>query len=226
MISEIARYLNKSCLFVETILATTQDTTEKILHAVNEFNELLYDWVIPRLFKELYDIDEYEKQEEYEVELVKLSKNGYYQVTAEVDKIVSASDPVNKSYLDKSFHLDNYCFDSYPEKTLFIRLLTEHKIKKLYFTGMLTHGQSDFYIQYIDPESHTVRSYYPDFLFQKEDGCYVIVEVKGDDQFDNSVVLAKKDFAEQLASANDMTYTMIRASDVNKGDYNSVLNDD
>lgn len=225
LVSEIARYLNKSCLFVETILATTQDTTGKILKAVNEFNELLYDWVIPRLFTELYEIDEYEKKEVYEVELIKLSKDGYYQVTAEVDKIVSASDPSNKSYLDKSFHLDNYCFDSYPEKTLFMKLLTEHKIKKLYFTGMLTHGQSDFYIQYIDPESHTVRSYYPDFLFQKEDGSYVIVEVKGDDQIENPVVLAKKQFAEQLAANNDMTYTMIKASDVNKGNYSSVLDD-
>lgn len=225
LVSEIARYLNKSCLFIETILATTQDTTENILKAVNEFNELLYDWVIPRLFDELYEIDEYEKKEEYEVELVKLSKEGYYHVTAEVDKIVRAKDPLNKSYLDKSFHLDNYCFDSYPEKSLFMRLLTENKIKKLYFTGMLTHGQSDFCVQYIDPQSHTVRTYYPDFLFQKDNGCYVIVEVKGDDQFDNSVVLAKKEFAEQLASANGMTYTMIRASDVNKGDYTSVLDE-
>jgi len=89
---------------------------------------------------------------------------------------------------------------------------------------MLTHGQSDFYIQYIDPESHTVRSYYPDFLFQKEDGSYVIVEVKGDDKIEDLVVQAKKEFAEQLASANGMKYKMIKASDVNQGDYDFLLN--
>lgn len=226
LVSEVSRYLNKSCLFIENILATTEDTTENILKAVNEFNELLYDWVIPHLFSELYEIDEYEKKESYEVELVKLSKDGYYQVTSEVDKIVRASDTSSQSYVDKSFHLDTYCFDSHPEKTLFWKLLVEKKVKKIYFTGMLTHGQSDFYIQYIDPESHTVRSYYPDFLFQKEDGSYVIVEVKGDDQFDNLVVRAKKEFAEQLASANDMTYKMIKASQVNKGDYSFLLNGD
>jgi len=224
LVSEIARYLNKPCLFIENLLATTQDTTENILKAVNEFNELLYDWVIPRLFIELYEIDEYEKKEEYEVELVKLSKEGYYQVTSEVDKIVRADDPLYKSYIDKSFHLDTYCFDSKPELRLFWDLIRESKIKKLYFTGMLTHGQSDFYIQYIDPESHTVRSYYPDFLFQKEDGSYVIVEVKGDDKIEDLVVQAKKEFAEQLASANGMKYKMIKASDVNQGDYDFLLN--
>ena len=55
-------------------------------------------------------------------------------------------------------------------------------MKKIYFTGMLTHGQSDFFIRYIDPDSRTVRSYHPDFIFQCEepDGGlkYVIVEVR------------------------------------------------
>lgn len=57
---------------------------------------------------------------------------------------------------------------------------------------MLTHGQSDFFVQYIDPESHTIRSYYPDFLVQKEDGTYAIIEVKGDNKIDDPIVLAKK----------------------------------
>jgi hypothetical protein len=47
---------------------------------------------------------------------------------------------------------------------------------------MLTHGQSDFFVSYIDPEFHALRSYYPDFLIEKEDGRYVIVEVKGGQQ--------------------------------------------
>ena len=87
---------------------------------------------------------------------------------------------------------------------------------------MLTHGQSDFYVQYIDPESHTIRSYYPDFLVQKDDGGYVIVEVKSDDQIEAPVVLAKQTFAEQMAAASNMTYCMITGSDANAGHYEVI----
>lgn len=87
---------------------------------------------------------------------------------------------------------------------------------------MLTHGQSDFYIEYIDPDSHSVRRYYPDFLFQKEDNSYVIVEVKGDNKIEDPVVLAKKQFAEQMAEDSNMAYKIIAGSDVSSGNY-SVL---
>lgn len=62
---------------------------------------------------------------------------------------------------------------------------------------------SDFFIQYIDPESRTVRSNYSDFLLlrSESDGSerYVIVEVKADNQIDDAVVQVKKDFASQIA---------------------------
>ena len=222
MVAEISRYLNKSCLFIEKILDTTQEGLSSILKKVNEFNELLYDWIIPRLFKELYDIDQEETTEEYEVELVKLSKDGY-QVTAAPNKIVRHQDPSSQKYAHKSFHLDTYCFDSNPEKELFWKLLYERKVKEIYFTGMLTHGQSDFYIQYIDPDSHSIRSYYPDFLLQKDDGTYVIVEVKGDNLIDDPVVRAKKEFAEQMAVASGMTYKIIKGSDASQGRYSELL---
>jgi len=41
---------------------------------------------------------------------------------------------------------------------LFWDLLREQRVKKIYFSGMLTHGQSDFFIQYIDPVPRTVRT--------------------------------------------------------------------
>jgi type III restriction enzyme len=88
---------------------------------------------------------------------------------------------------------------------------------------MLTHGQTDFFIQYIDPESHTVRSYYPDFIFQKEDGTWVIVEVKGEDRIDDPIVLAKKEFAEKMATASQMTYRMISDRDVKLNAYQHLL---
>ena len=140
LVAEISRYLNKSCLFIEKILATTQEGTDEILSKVNEFNEILYDWIIPRLFKEFYDIDEQEGEpEEYSVELVKLSKKGF-QFSASEDMVAKRQEA--GEFATKSFHLDTYCFDSRPEKTLFWKLLKEGKIKKVYFTGMLTHGQS------------------------------------------------------------------------------------
>jgi hypothetical protein len=123
----------------------------------------------------------------------------------------------------RSFHLDPSCFDSNPERVLFWALLRDGRVDKVYFTGMLTHGQSDFYIQYIDPDSHTVRSYYPDFLVQKADGSYVIVEVKGDNRIEDHVVQAKKEFAEQMAVASGMTYGIVKGSDAVKGRYGGVF---
>lgn len=49
----------------------------------------------------------------------------------------------------------------------------------------------------------------PDFLAQKKDGSYVIIEVKGENMIDNAVVQAKARSAAELAAANAMTYEMI-----------------
>ena len=99
--------------------------------------------------------------------------------------------------------------------------------RKLYFTGMLTHGQSEFFVQYIDPESRTVRSYYPDFVFQREepDGSlkYVIVEVKADNQIEDAVVQAKKDFASQMAVASGMEYRILPSSQADARGYRVLL---
>ena len=189
---------------------------------MNDFNELLYDEVIPRLFRTLFDLDETQQTEEHEVELIKLPPNGFYEMSAAPDKIVRMTD-FKVEDRSKSFHLDTYCFDSKPEQQLFWDLIQEKKVKKVYFTGMLTHGQSDFFIQYIDPDSHTVRSYYPDFLFERDDGSFVIVEVKADNQIEDAVVQAKKEFAQQIAVASGMEYRMIKASDANERHYRMLL---
>jgi hypothetical protein len=127
---------------------------------------------------------------------------------------------------EKSFHLDTYCFDSNPEYRLFTKLLNDSRVKRIYFTGMLTHGQSDFFIQYIDPESHTIRSYYPDFLLQKEDGQYFIIEVKADNQIEAPVVIAKRAFAEEAAQASSMKYILLKASDAQIGRYDMLWSQD
>jgi len=191
---------------------------------VNEFNELLYDCVIPNLFDELYEIEEFEKKEEYQVDLVKVPESGFYELSGRNELIVREADAAANA--PKSFHLDAYAFDSKPERQLFWDLLRDGRVKKVFFTGMLTHGQSDFFVQYIDPESHAIRSYYPDFLVQKDDETYVMVEVKGDHQVDEPIVRAKREFAEQMAGASGMTYRLIKGTDAAAGRFEQVLNPD
>jgi hypothetical protein len=228
LIAEVSRYLNRSPLEIEGLLDSTKEGTYELVAMTNEFNELLYDEIIPRLFRQIYDLDESQQTEEHEVELIKIPPNGYYEVTAAKDKIVRRGDrDIKEDEREKSFHLDTYCFDSGSENTLFWDLLREKRVKKLYFTGMLTHGQSDFFIQYIDPDSHTVRSYYPDFVLLREepDGKekYVIVEVKADNQIDDAVVQAKKDFAHQIAVASGMEYRIIKSTDADSRHYRSLM---
>jgi len=228
LVAEVSRYLNYSPLKVEELLDSTKEGTDELVAMTNEFNELLYDEIIPRLFRLLFDLDESQRTEEHEVELIKIPPTGYYEVTAAKGKIVRREDRnIKADERAKSFHLDTYCFDSGSESQLFWDLLREKRVRKIYFTGMLTHGQSDFFIQYIDPDSHTVRSYYPDFLFLREepDGTekYVIVEVKADNQIDDAVVQAKKDFAQQIALASGMEYRIIKSTDADERHYRMLM---
>lgn len=225
LVAEVARYLNLRPLAVEEILEKTKEKTAGILEHVNEFNELLYDAVIPKVFDALYDLREFKSEDEHEIELVKQPPFGkdFYSIRAETDKIVRNIDQRIAPFAPKSFHLDAYCFDSNPENALFLDLLDDQKVKKVYFTGMLTHGQTDFFIQYIDPESHTVKRYYPDFLVQLEDDSWLIVEVKGDNLIEASVVQAKAQYARQLASASNMTYKIIKGTDAEAGNYSELF---
>ena len=221
--AEIARYLNRSPLEIEDILTDTQEGMAEILRHVNAFNELLYDEIIPRLFNALYELKEFEHHEPEEIELVKEPKDGHYKVRAKPDLVAEDTDTQWRDYEHKSFHLDTYAFDSQPERDLFWSLLREGKVKKVYFTGMLTHGQSDFYIQYIDPDSHAVRRYYPDFLMQKDDDSWTIVEVKGDNKIEDEIVLAKAAATHQRANASDMSYKIIKGSDAEAQRYQVLL---
>lgn len=213
LVAEIARYLNKSCLLIHSILAASKDGLPELLKRINEYNELLYDHIIPLLFREMYDVAEFDNYEEHTLELVRVPEDGEpFKFNAKKDLLASLFTPEYQGFKSKSFHLDNYCFDSKPERDLFWNMLHDQKIKNVYFTGMLTNGQTDFYVSYIDPESNTLRNYYPDFLVQLPDDSYVIVEVKGDNKIDDAVVQAKAAYATQMAIASGMRYKMIRGT--------------
>ncbi|RDL45499.1 type III restriction endonuclease [Marinomonas piezotolerans] len=221
LVADIARYINKPCLQLEKVIEKTEEGFDGILKLVNQFNDVLYDHVIPRLFRAMFDIESEITSEEHTITLVKdAPKNpGYYAMTASNDKIISKSDSALADYVSKSFHVDNYCFDSNPERQFFWDMLHEEKVEKIWFTGMLTHGQSDFVIHYVDTEEQRVRSYYPDFLIQKEDGSYVMIEIKGEHMIGTQNVIDKKDAAELMGVASGIKYELIAGKSAQAGTY-------
>ncbi len=97
--------------------------------------------MIPKLFGLLYELQEFEKEEEFEIELIKEPKDDdCYRVKAKPELIASLNSDKYSSFKEKSFHLDNYCFDSIPESKYFWAMLNQGNISKIWFTGMLTHG--------------------------------------------------------------------------------------
>jgi hypothetical protein len=218
LVAELSRYLNKSPLVVQEVLERSKEGLPALVELTNRYNEVTYDVLVPKLFEAFYELQAYENQEEEEVDLVKdPGDDGCYWVKGKKHLIVPMDSAEYKQFAARSFHLDNYVFDSKPEREMFDTLLTDGRVDRVYFTGMLTHGQSDFAVPYIDPVSHTLRTYYPDFLVLKSDGSYLILEVKRDDQIDDAVVLAKQEYATQMAVASGMTYKMVPGKEAGKG---------
>lgn len=217
LVAEIARYLCASPLKIEGLLRQSEEGLEKLVAKVNEFNELLYDEIIPRLFDALYEVTNYDKQEHVEVELVHDPVGGFFEVHGDPQKTQLFrdwhADAKKDALAGKSFHLDTYCFDSVPEQDFFLNVIRQDDIKEVYFTGMLTHGQSDFHLNYIDPETHSVRNYYPDFLILTKDGEWLVVEVKAKNMMDDPDVRAKQEFAETMLKASRIKYHMIPHSE-------------
>lgn len=216
LVAEIARYLCTSPLKIEALLRESEEGVDALVTKVNEFNELLYDKIIPTLFEALYEVNNYDKPEREEVQLVNEPANGYFTIHGDPEKTQLFNQWKNdRDQLGrKSFHLDTYCFDSVPEQDFFLNVIRQNEIQEIYFTGMLTHGQSDFRINYIDPDTHGVRSYYPDFLILTKNGEWLVVEIKAKYMLDDRDVLAKQEFAETMLKASKIKYRMVPHCDV------------
>lgn len=221
LVAEIAKYFpNVKCTEISKMLRESKDGMEQILTAVNEHNEIIYDILVPVIFKTLYSVDKTIVKENVEVRLLKKPKTGgTYQFSGNEDLIVTqdSNDSIVSKNKDKSFHADTYVFDSMPEKKLFLKLLASRRVEQTYFTGMFTADQTDFYVPYIDPESNQLRKYYPDFLLKMDDGTYRVIEVKGDHMIDDPVVKAKEAAAEEIAVESSMKYEIIKSSDIMNG---------
>ncbi len=225
LVAELARSLHRSPLEVEGLLESSSAGMTQVVDWVSRHNALLYDHVLPAVFKGMFIVESWQQNVTDQVLLVREPPSpGYYPVHAAPEKVVSVAQWEGDR--TRSFHLDHYCFDSEPELAFFLAMLGEtRQVDKVYFTGMLTHGQTDFFVDYIDPITQANRSYYPDFLVHLKGGRWLVIEVKGDDMKDDPVVRAKAASARELADASRMEYRVILASQVLEGRSTDQLSD-
>lgn len=207
---EIAKYLNISPILANRIISESKDGIDNIIEVVNKYNDVVQDIIIPTVFNALFSIDSEVMEKDEKVVLLKSpSKGEYYEFDADPQLVMGNIDNGFSDFENsKTFHADTYCFDSKPEKELFIQYVKNNKIKKVYFTGMFTSEQCGLRIQYFDPESKRLRYYYPDFFAELEDGSYQIIEVKGDNMLNDPSVQAKKAAAEEMTKSVKNTVNM------------------
>ena len=216
MTAEIARCLNVSCLLISRILKESVEGIDTVLEAVNRYNDVLYDIVIPAIFHALFEMTSEQKTEERELILLRKPKNAaYYEFSAKDDLVITDKySGFTPDEIKKSFHADTYCFDSIPERECFMQYISSDKVAEVYFTGMFTANQGDLLVYYYDPESGRLRQYYPDFLAKMTDGTYQLIEIKGDNKIDDAVVKAKRAAAEEMAVASGINYLMYPGSKI------------
>jgi type III restriction enzyme len=222
MIAEITRYFPEAgALKIDDILEKSKTGKAKILEKVNQYNEILYDWVIPEIFKAFYEITSSSSEIEHLITLLKepTGENKFYEFIADPALVAYIGEDTYSEYKNKSFHASHYCFDSKPELECFLKFLFSKDVKNVYFTGMFTDkNKTDFSIGYTDPETDHYRSYYPDFWVEMKDGSCQIIEVKGDDKLNDRVVQAKKEAALALTANSETIYRMIAGSLVKRHD--------
>ena len=215
---ELARYLNMSPIFLNKVLRESIDGIDLILEKVNTYNDIIDDVIVPSIFHALFAITSQIRSEDRDLVLLhEPERRGYYEFRANPDLVVHQStDKIGEQQKKKSFHADTYCFDSRPELECFWQYIDADEVTEVYFTGMFTANQGDLSIQYYDPESKRIRSYYPDFVARMKDGTLQLVEVKGDNMIDDEIVQAKAHAAQEMATASGVHYKMYPSSKIMK----------
>lgn len=223
LIGELARYLNISCVLISKILRESVDGIDLILESVNKYNQVIDDIIIPGIFNALFEIITTRKTQDKELILLREPKNtGFYEFSA-IEKLVIQKNLETRftpEQIQKSFHADTYCFDSWPEKICFEKYITSDNVSEIYYTGMFTAGQGDLSVSYYDPESDRLRQYYPDFLARMNDGTYRLIEVKAESMIDDSIVKAKTEAAQEMALESKIEYFIYSGRDIIRDNIN------
>ncbi len=219
IIFEIARYMNINPLTIKGILKSSGEVDD-IVKLISSYNDTLYDEIVPAIFDYLYTVNEEVKSQSKKVPLIKYPKGSDRFIFHTKENLtIDVNDAFVRKYSGKSFHTDRYCFDSEPEKRLFIELLESDKVEKVYFTGMFTGSENGLSVQYVDPDSNMIRNYYPDILVYYKDGSIEIIEVKGDNRINDKEVEAKGYAMMTLAEQCGMSYDIVKSSDIMNGSY-------
>ncbi len=216
---EVARYLNVSPLIVERILESSGKFGQ-IASIVSQYNEVLPEIIIPTVFNHMFYLKEKTETSRKTVPLIRYPNGSDHFIFRALERLaIKKTDPIVAHFANKSFHTDTYCFDSEPEKVLFLKCLESSDVKEVYFTGMFTGSENGLSVQYIDPESNIIRNYYPDILVFFNDGRVKVIEVKGDNQINDAVVEAKALAAIDLTERSKMEYQIAPSSEIMNGKF-------
>lgn len=211
------------------MLERSVEGPQRILEAVNRYNEVIDDYLVPSIFHAVYSVNPVEKSEERAVVLLRKPEGKDYYLFHARPELVATMNPSEKGgdftqdEVDKSFHADTYCFDSKPELELFKQYVSSEQVEQVYFTGMFTSGQGELAIPWYDAESRTLRNYYPDFVAHMADGTTQLIEVKGAHKIDAPDVHAKAEAAKAMTDGETIRYIMYSDEKINRG---NVLEND
>lgn len=220
LVEEVARFTGLPCLDVEALLQGSDAGLGGVLQYLNRENALLHDTVIPRVQQASFEYEEIEEVAEQEVELARNFPVERFVAQGRQDLVFSPDGGREKSY-----HLDHYVFDSYPEQRLFDALLSHERIQEIYFTGGITDPtHNEFYVEYWDDQAQRWRRYFPDFYLRLADDGWMVIEVKAADQIEHPNVKAKDTAAHEVFERlSGIFYRVIEDDKARRGDIHELF---
>ena len=135
LVAECARYLCRSPMEIAALLSSSADGMDLVVARVNQYNELLWDHVIPALFKCFHDVTPTSSLEEVTLSLAPVDRDEPWVFHAKPELVVDRLAPEFngvQDIIDKTFHVEPYCFDSRSEQTAFFDLVKHGRVKQIY----------------------------------------------------------------------------------------------
>ena len=138
LVFEISRYLNIDPLKIEKLLENSVDGIDLVLDYVNKHNMIIWDVIVPVVFAYYYNVTYKTESESKLVPLIKDVSDDKMLFKVKEELLININDIDIRKWKEKSFHVDQYCFDSKPELEFFLQFIKSEKVKEIYFTGMFT----------------------------------------------------------------------------------------